>query len=293
MREAVITGAVLLIVALILAKGLTEEIQGLILGGAALIGAVYYTALPVAEQSRSRRVAAGLYAFAALWVLASAFPFWKLVRPGDPIKEVSLTAEGVEQSLGKRDAGRYLLRAEVPKSAVAAEAAYALSVVSGGRTVDLRGRFSRTVSSRGSFGGRQSTGQSLHTTEHHEVKLASGEAKIRLESVDGSLGGPIHVQVIPDAAPHGWWLGVQILLLVVAAALDALFAERKRRSTVTVGACFTLLFIELARLSIRPGHLVWPLIGAGIAALIGAVVVGYLLNWLARMAAGAVRRRLA
>jgi hypothetical protein len=293
MREAIITGAVLLIVALILAKGLTEEIQALILGAVALVGAVYYTALPVAEQSKSRRVATGLYAFAVVWVLASGYPFWKLVQPGDPVRRVSLQAEGGEQGLGKLPPGRYLLLAQVPRAAVSSEAGYVLSVRGGGADADLRGHFSRTSTPRRLFARGQRSGESVHTAEYHEVQLGPGETKVRLESIKGSLRGPIHVDVFPDAAPHGPWLAAQLVLLLSAAVLDALFSERKRRSTITVGACFTLLFMEVARISIRPGRLVQPLIGAAIAALIGAAALGYLLNWLARVAAGAVRRRLA
>jgi len=293
MREIIITGAVLLIVALVLAKGLTEETQALILGAVGLVGAVYYTALPVAEHSKSKKVAAGVYAFALIWIAAAGYPFWKMVRPGDPIKRVSLKVDAEAQSLGELEAGRYLLLAQVARSNLPSEATYRIVVDTGGREVRLGGVFSRTAAPRQGFGGTRSTTQSVHTADYHEVKIESGDAKVRLDSVQGSLTGAIEVDVFPDAAPRKLWLAIQILILVAAAMLDALFAERKRRSTLTVGACFTLLFMEVARLSIRPGHLVQPLIGAAIAALIAAAFGGYLLNWLARGAARAVRKRLA
>jgi hypothetical protein len=293
MREALITGAVLLIVALVLARGLTEETQALILGAAALIGAVYYTALPVAEQSTSRRVAAGLYVFAAVWLVGAGFPFWKLLRPGDPVTSVSLSGEGVERSLGTLGAGRYLLLAEVPGSAVASEAAYVLSVSSGKEAAQLRGRFSRSSAPRRGVGGTRAVGESVHAAEYHEIVLGAGESKVRLESIDGSLGGAMGVRVFADAAPRTLWLGIQVLLLLCAAVLDALFAERKRRSTLAVGASFTFLFNLAAIHSIRPGYLVRPLIGAGIVALLAALALGFLLTWVARGAAHAVRHRRA
>lgn len=292
MREILITGAVLLIVALVLAKQLTEETQALIVGIGALVGAVYYTALPVAEASKSRRVAAGVYAFAFIWIAAAGYPFWKLVSPGDPIKQVSLTVGGEAQPLGNLEEGHYLVLAQVPRANLASGARYRMVVTTGGRNERLGGEFKRTTSARQRVGGT-STSQSVRTADYHEVKLASGEATIRLDSIQGSLSGGINVHVFPNAAPRNLWLGVQILLLAVAAMLDALFAERKRRSTLTVGACFTLLFIEFARKSIGPGQLFLPLIGAAIISLILAVVGGYLLNWLARAAARAVRRAFA
>jgi hypothetical protein len=292
MREILITGAVLLIVALILAKGLTAEVQALIVGGAALIGAVYYTVLPVAEESKSRRVAAGTYVFAAVWLAAAGYPFFKLVSPGDPVKRVSLASEGTEQSLGKLPAGHYLLLAEMPRSAVTSDANYVLTVRSAGHSTELSGEFMRaTFHTRAGRKGRGVT-ESIHSADYHDVKLDAGEATIRLDSFERA-GAGLDVELFANAAPYGEWLAIQGAVVVVAALLDALFAGRKRRSTITVGACFTLLFYKVARDGIRPGNLIRPLIGAGIAGLIGGMAAGYLLNWLARLAAGAVRRRRA
>jgi len=98
-REILTTGAVLVIVALLLAGGLTDQTGRLIIGGIAILAAVWWTAVPVAEGSSSRNVALGIYAFSALWIGVSYAPYWSIVRPGTHEAKVELSTEGAAQNV--------------------------------------------------------------------------------------------------------------------------------------------------------------------------------------------------
>lgn len=287
-KEILTTGAVLLIVALFLAGGITPDTFGLIVGCVAIGGAVYMTAVPVAEESTSRKVAAGIYAFSAIWIACALIPFWSLVKPGAPSAKVELAAEGDEKIVGKLASGHYQIVETVPRNAVAGETRYVVAVTWPGGEERLDGKFMKT-----DFRGRRgrSTSASIHSANRDEVSLGGGETKVRLESVEGSLSGPVFVSFFKRQIPYFVWLILEFFVLAGAASLDALFADRKRRSTITIGACFTLVFVEIARQSISPSHVQRPLIGAAIGAFVAAALLGYLLNTIARAIAGRLRQR--
>ncbi len=292
-KEALTTGAVLLIVALVLAGGITETTKGLIAGCVAVAGAIYLTAIPVAEESNSRRIALGLYAFSAVWALSAILPFWGLLRPGAPVARATLAKEGDERSVGKLASGRYTLVARAPREAIAGLTEYSVSVAWPGGEEHSAGRFDRAdFRTRAGRRGR-GTAASIHTTDRHEIAVAGGgPTKVRLDMLKGGLGAAsMTVELFRETVPHWLWLVLGALVVIGAAALDALFADRKRRSTLTVGAVFTVMFVEVARQNnLSPSRAVWPLLGAAIVAFIVAAIGGYLLNTVARSLAGHLRR---
>ena len=155
------------------------------------------------------------------------------------------------------------------------------------------GRFDRAdFRTRAGRRGR-GTAASIHTTDRHEIAVAGGgPTKVRLDMLKGGLGAAsMTVELFRETVPHWLWLVLGALVVIGAAALDALFADRKRRSTLTVGAVFTVMFVEVARQNnLSPSRAVWPLLGAAIVAFIVAAIGGYLLNTVARSLAGHLRR---
>lgn len=268
------------------AAGLVSEVStAALVAVAAPVAVTLVMVRPALEAGRDAGSRVLLVAAAVLTLIATAVPALQAILPGAPLFGGDVGIEGETIAVpGGIDGRIRLLVAGRLRDGGEPQATFVFS----GTQQPIEGKLERTTSYArvGRLGRERVTHD--HISDWYEGVLSPGVSGLRLDRLQGQLGGRLQVTVYRDWMPHGLQLIVSFLVLLLAALADAR-AGIKGYAAVYSG--MSLAFGLLVSFNATPAAAVGPAVGGVVLGAMGGALAGAVADWLGRKLVPAARKR--
>jgi hypothetical protein len=284
--DEALSGWLLPVAALVLVGGIgllyyagfaSEEDTASLVVLALSLGAALYLVRPALDARRDPVTRAVVAAAAALTLVAAGLPAYRSVRPGSPLFSGELAAvdDAVPVPPGASGRVRLLVSGRLPQRGQPS----VLFTLSGPRE-PVEGQLERTFTfSRVGRRGRARVAHD-HTADFYEASIPAGTAALKLDRVEGELGGPLYVSAYRDpvAMPWGPWL-LALAATALACAADARLGQKNQ---LGVAAGIAASFGLLVAFNATPASAVGPALGGvilgAISGSLGAWLIGLIVG---------------
>ncbi len=265
----------------------SEAVTGAFVAVVAPVGVAVFMLRPALEAVRDRGARILVAAAAGLTLVASAVPALQAIVPGSPLFRGDVGAEGdtVAVPQGLDGHVRMLVNGKLREGG---EPSVAFTFAGTERPIE--GKLERTYGyARVGRSGRARV-QHDHTSDWFEGVIPSGTPALRVDRLQGQLGGRMQVAVYRDWLP-GWAMwAVAAAALLLAAAADARLAMR---GNAAVAAGMALAFGLLVASNATPGSAVGPAVGGIVLGAMLGALAGAIAGWIVRKAVPPARKRTA
>ena len=268
------------------AAGLVSEVTtAALLAVAAPLAVTVVMLRPALEGGRDAGSRALLIVAAALTLLVTMVPALQAILPGDALfgGDVGIEGETIAVPPGVDGRIRLLVAGRLREGGEPS----ATFVFTGTRQ-PIEGKLERTTSYArvGRLGRTPVTHD--HTSDWYEGVLSPGTSALRLDRLQGHLGGRLQISVYRDWLPHGLQVVVALLVLLLAALADA---RAGIQGNAAVLSGMTLAFGLLVSFNATPAAAVGPAAGGVILGAVIGALAGAVAGWLGRKLVPAARKR--
>lgn len=269
------------------AEVVEEPVAVTTVGIASLLTLLFFGLRSFLADHLGSRTGATLVGFAALWLLASSYPFYRTINPGTPVFSTGLSRGGppITLPLGGRP-GRYDLVVEghfLPaEGRTNRTGAYSLALGHDGATDRvLQGAFSETWGTqRVGAGRRSSLVPSLRQTNQvrEPIDIPAAQAvTLQLTELSPGVRDQVSVRLYTESVPRWGLLALGLLALAGAIVTDAWRPKGASEGLMTTMTVAAFVGIAIFRVS-SPGTPGFPqLVVAALMGTLGGAVGGSLL----------------
>jgi len=269
--------ALLAVAALYWSGLLPEQVTATLVSVIAPLTAALFVLRPALDPSRDRLGRLLAVATAVLAFACSAVPAVQAILPGDPLVQGDLGIEGETIAVPAGVSGRVRVLVS-GKLRQGGDSAVAFSFAGPERPIE--GRLERTY--RTARIGRSGSARVAadHTSDFYEAVLPAGISEIRLDRLQGQLGGRLRLAVYRDWFPHSAMLLLALLVLILAGAADARLGLR---GNAAIPAGMALAYGILVAMNATPA--------AAVGQAVGGVLLGAIVGSVAGAGADVLMRR--
>ncbi len=270
---------------------LSETVMGALLVLGVILGAIGAGVLPALPLTRAPWQRALLVTMALAALVATGYPTLRLVLPGAPLAEATLTTAAPSVTVTPSAIGPYDVTASghfKDSSRAEAEASYTLKVSdNSGGSDEVEGAVRRKQLSY-----RTRRGSSTSTMERNEQTLrlphVRGPQVTLATDVDEQLEGGLKLELRRGSLNPIVFLVLGILALLMALVLDTRLIDWKTNKKSHVTACVAIAFAFAVSYpdEATPHALVRPAVSSFILALVVGGLGGWLLGGIGRVLAG-------
>jgi hypothetical protein len=237
------------------------------------LGAALYLLRPALDPGRDPVTRAVAVAAALLTLVAAGLPAYRAVHPGSPLfsGELGAVDDAVPVPPGVSGRVRLLVAGQLPPRGQPS----VLFTLSGPRE-PVEGELERTfTTARVGRRGRERVAHD-HTADFYEAFLPAGTPAVRLDRVEGELGGPLRVSAYRDlvAMPWGPW-ALALAATALACAGDGRLGQRNH---LGVAAGMAAAFGLLVAFNATPASAVGPALGGAVLGAISGSLGAWLLG---------------
>lgn len=264
---------------------LTEALTAAVIVVAGALAASAFVLRPALDAAHDGGLRALAWGATVLCLLVAAVPALRTVVPGDPLVDGTLGIEGetIPIPAGADGSVRVLVNGKLKEGGEAT-----VSFVITGTEQPVEGKLERTFSTTRI--GRSGRARVSHdrNTDFLEARIAPGAKELKLDRLQGQLGGRMQVLVYRELVPRWGVFVLAVLALLLVAFADARLGLR---GNAVIAGGIGIAFGMLVYTNATPSAAVGPAIGALILGAAAGALAGSLAGWLLRKFVKTAKKR--